>query len=107
MADFDLDIPVWLKGLLTIILQHGVAALLLTFLVWFISQRIVIQLEQIQRDIINHQEETYTAKSKMEKFVVDYTEFQKTMIFLQRQTCFNAAGNNRENQRPCMNGHRP
>lgn len=92
------SLPPWLRGLLTILLQQGVAVAIAIFLVWWISTRVLVNQDLILSEIRSHRVDTALAGKTMTDFAMGQQEMQRSLVMLQLQTCLNTASDNQQRQ---------
>lgn len=101
MADEDMGIPTWAKSVLALVLQHGAAVAIALFLVWWMSQRIIVNQDSILSEIRAHRVDTALAGKIMTDFARDQDAAQKVLVLLQLQTCVNTASTDTQ-RRDCV-----
>lgn len=84
-------VPPWLKTILQIILQQGVAAGLAIWLVWMLGSRIMSELDQIRTDLRAHMVASQAAGIVMTRFADSQDGERRATISLLRQVCVNTA----------------
>lgn len=91
-------LPTWLRSVITILIQHGVAVAIAVFLVWWISTKVVTNQEHILSEIQDHRRDAALTRQTMTDFAVGQRETQRTLVLLQLQTCLNTATDNTQRQ---------
>lgn len=91
-------LPAWARALITLILQHGVSALIALFFVWFMATKLLINQEQILNEVREHRADTLLAGQSMTDFAAGQQSMQRVLVQLQLQTCLNTAETNADKQ---------
>jgi hypothetical protein len=84
-------LPAWARSLVTLILQHGVAAAVALFLVYWMSARLTRQLESIEVKVDTHVEQAAIAGKSMTAFADTQRETTREMLSILRQMCINTS----------------
>ena len=98
-------LPPWIRAVLTILLQQGVAVAIAIFLVWFLSQRLLTNQELILTEVRTHRADAALAGRAMTEFADGQQDMQRALVLLQLQTCLNTATDN-EQRRECAKAAR-
>lgn len=93
-------LPPWLRAVLSLLLQQGVAVAIAIFLVWWISARVLVNQETMLHEIRAHRQDTALAGKVMTDFAAGQQDTQRTLVLLQLQTCLNTAADN-DQRREC------
>jgi hypothetical protein len=84
-------LPTWARSLLTIILQHGVAAAVALFLVYWMSARLTNQLDSLEVKVDQHIGKTALAARTMTAFADTQAQQTREMLNVMRQLCINTS----------------